>query len=59
MTKRTKLVKKALKNPSIYTEGELSYFAKWLQERKRLKALKKRAQLEDSTPESNPPVDFH
>lgn len=58
MTKRSKLAKKALKNPSLYTDGELSYFAKWLQEHKRIKALKKHAQPGDSTPESNQPVDF-
>jgi hypothetical protein len=59
MTKRSKLVKRALKNPSLYTDGELSYFAKWLQEHKRMKALKKSAQPEDSTPGNNQPVDFH
>jgi hypothetical protein len=48
MTKRSKLVKRALKNPTLYSEGELAYFNKWLQEHKKLKALKKRSLVDDT-----------
>ena len=58
MTKRSKLAKKALKNPSLYTDGELSYFAKWLQEHKRVKSLKKQKQSEESLHDGNQTVDF-
>ena len=58
MTKRSKLAKKALKNPSLYTDGELSYFAKLLQEHKRAKSLKKQKQSEESLHDGNQPVDF-
>lgn len=47
MTKRKKLAKNALKNPEMFTRGELAYFQKWLDERKRLKheeKLKKKSQ---------------
>lgn len=39
--KRKKLVKNALKNPEMFTEGELSFFRLWLQERKHQKKRKK------------------
>lgn len=37
MTKRKKLAKEALKNPEMFSYGELAFFQKWLEERKRLK----------------------
>ncbi len=37
MTKRSKIAKKALKKPELFTFGELAYFAKWLDEHKRAK----------------------
>lgn len=44
--KSKKLVKKALKHPELYTEGELAYFNLWRGERKRKKELKKFADSE-------------
>lgn len=41
MTKKKKLVKKALKNPEMFSHGELQFFQRWLQERKLRKAEKK------------------
>ena len=41
MTKRSKLAKLALKNPFLYTAGELLYFQKWLEERAKRKRLRK------------------
>lgn len=40
MTKKKKLVKQALKQPWLYTMGELSYFCRWLEQRKLKKAAK-------------------
>ena len=37
MMKKKKLVKQALKNPELFTEGELVYFRKWLELKKALK----------------------
>ena len=39
MTKKKKLVKKALKHPELYTQGELQYFKLWLMARKRNKKV--------------------
>lgn len=59
MTKRSKLVKKALKNPSLFSIGELSYFSKWLEEHKRAKKEKKaKSNGHRSPPESEGSVDF-
>jgi hypothetical protein len=41
MTKTAKLVKKALKQPELYSEGELMYFHLWLGERKKRKEKKR------------------
>lgn len=41
MTKRSKLAKEALKNPLLFTVGELLYFQRWLEERSKRKKLKK------------------
>ena len=43
MTKRKKLVKKALKAPNRYTPAELCYMELWLAEKKRQKEVKKKA----------------
>lgn len=43
MTKKVKLVKKALKTPEAYTPGELCYFRLWLEHRKAKKKAKKEA----------------
>lgn len=37
MTKKKKLVKKALKKPELYTQAELQYFRIWLANKKRKK----------------------
>jgi hypothetical protein len=37
MTKKKKLVKKALKNPELYTPAEIQYFKLWLATRKKNK----------------------
>jgi len=42
MTKKSKLVKMALKHPDLYSQGELAYFQLWLKEHKVRKAAKKR-----------------
>lgn len=42
MTKRKKLVKKALKAPNRYTPAELRYMELWLAEKKRQKEVKKK-----------------
>ena len=39
--KEKKLVKKALKNPELYSPEELSYFALWLKARKMRKEKEK------------------
>lgn len=41
MMKTAKLVKKALKQPELYSEGELMYFHLWMTERKKRKERKK------------------
>ena len=41
MTKKRKLAKNALENPDLFSQGELSYFALWLKEKKARKAVKK------------------
>lgn len=46
MTKKKKLVKKALKNPDLYTPAELQYFRLWLQNRKKQKEVKKATALQ-------------
>lgn len=43
MTKKSKFAKKALKHPEFFSYGELAYFQRWLDERKRRKALEKKA----------------
>lgn len=40
--KLKKLVKNALKNPSLYSWAELQFFRRWLDKRKAEKALKKK-----------------
>jgi hypothetical protein len=42
MTKKRKLAKGALKQPHLYSQGELAYFQLWLKERKARKSAKKR-----------------
>ena len=42
MTKKNKLVKQALEQPHLYSQGELAYFQLWLKERKARKEAKKR-----------------
>ena len=37
MMKKKKLVKQALKNPELFTEGELAYFRRWLELKKAIK----------------------
>ena len=49
MTKKVKLVKKALKKPELYTSGEISYFKLWLEHRKAKKEAKKVAMLSACT----------
>jgi hypothetical protein len=39
--KKKKLVKQALKNPHLYSDGELNYFELWLNKRKKEKEQKK------------------
>lgn len=51
MTKRKKLVKKALKHPENFSYGELAFFQKWLDEHKRAKALLKGLDKEPEPPE--------
>jgi hypothetical protein len=41
MMKTAKLVKKALKQPELYSEGELMYFHLWMNERKKRKERKR------------------
>lgn len=40
MTKKKKLAKEALKHPDLFSQGELAFFKRWLQERKLLKKKK-------------------
>jgi hypothetical protein len=40
MTKKRKLIKKALKQESLYTPGELAFFHAWLKHRKERKAAR-------------------
>ena len=40
MTKKKKLVKKAIKKPGLYTPGELAFFQVWLKHRKERKAAR-------------------
>lgn len=40
MTKKSKLIKQALKQPWLYTFGELAFFRTWLKHRKERKAAK-------------------
>lgn len=44
MTSKKKLVKEALKHPSLYSWAELVYFKEWLKQRKRRKDEKKKEQ---------------
>jgi hypothetical protein len=46
MTKKKKLVKKALKNPDKYTPAELQFFEIWLNHKKAQKAVKKGSTLQ-------------
>jgi hypothetical protein len=39
--KKKKLVREALKHPEMYDPAELSFFQRWLQERKEKKQAKK------------------
>lgn len=43
MGKTVKLVKNALKNPSMFSFGELTFFQHWLEQRKARKKAKKEA----------------
>lgn len=45
MTKKKKLVKKALKTPELYTQAELQYFRLWLANKKKHKEAKKVSNL--------------
>ncbi len=45
--KKKKLVKNALKEPNLYTEGELTYLKLWNSERKRLKKIRKKEKKEE------------
>lgn len=49
MTKKKKLVKKALKNPELHSPAELQYFKLWLAKRKQ---HKKEKELKSSTQEA-------
>jgi len=40
MTKKRKLIKKAIKKPGLYTPGELAFFHAWLKHRKERKAAR-------------------
>jgi hypothetical protein len=46
MTKKTKLVKAAIKNPEVYAQAEIQFFRIWLEHRKMKKAAKKAAALQ-------------
>jgi hypothetical protein len=46
MTKRKKLVKKALKNPDQFALAELQYMELWLAEKERQKEMKKKVALQ-------------
>lgn len=46
MTKKKKLVKKALKKPELYTQAELQYFRLWLSNKKKQKEAKKATALQ-------------
>lgn len=41
MMKTAKLVKRALEQPELYSEGELMYFRLWLNEKKKQKEKKR------------------
>ena len=41
MTKKKKLVKKALKHPELYSPAEIKFFEIWLASKKQQKALTK------------------
>lgn len=43
MTKKKKLVKKALKKPELYTQAELQYFRLWLANKKKKQKEAKKA----------------
>jgi len=45
--KKKKLVKNALKQPNLYTDGELNYLKLWNSERKRLKKIRKKEKKEE------------
>ena len=45
MTKKTKLVKAAIKNPEVYTQAEIQFFRIWLEHKKMKKAEKKKATM--------------
>lgn len=42
MTSKKKLAKEALKNPELFSFGELTFFQKWLEFRRQHKAEKKK-----------------
>lgn len=50
--KKKKLIKEALNNPELFDPAELSFFQRWLQERKRKKQKKEQADrgLQGDTP---------
>jgi hypothetical protein len=48
VTKKKKLVKRALAMPELYTPAELTFFRRWLEERKRRKLAKKANKLEQT-----------
>lgn len=38
--KKKQLAKQAIQHPELFTPGELAYFKRWLDEKKRIKAAK-------------------
>jgi hypothetical protein len=46
MTKKIKLVKKALKRPEQFASADLQYMERWLAEKKRQKEIKKKSALQ-------------
>jgi hypothetical protein len=49
--KKKKLVKEALRNPELFSIGELAYFEMWLRDRKERKEKEKKKEKTASTPE--------
>lgn len=55
MTKKKKLVKKALKHPEQFSYGELAFFQRWLDEHKKAKSLQRQKEKEAGNPNLNTP----